>query len=523
MRLQALRNKAGGKQQIAEPKTLPAPIKGWYVGAPLAEPPPGTAYVLDNAFPQLDYVRARAGCVAYATAIPGATTVAALMPWTDGINPKMFAASNGAIYDVSGSGAVGAALVSGLTNSNFQFIQFSGTGGQFLMAANGYDPVQLFNGTAWGTTPAITGLTGNPLSALWTFKHRVYGIERATLNAWYLPIDSIGGIATVFPMEALFAKGGYLVAGGTWALPTVNGLLEACIFITSEGEVAVFTGPYPGDTNWGQQGVYKVSKPLGSNCLMKAGGDMAIMTEDGIVPMSKVETLDQVALQNSAITLPIAPAWRDAVLARTGIAGWQIVLWPLQSMAIINLPKANAIDRTQFIANARTGAWCRYLGWDANCFAVFNNNLYFGTSDGRVMQGEAGGQDDGGIYTTTIFYSFTDLDAGPVRKIIHQVRARIRTNFAVQPVISVNVDYDISIPPAPGSLVLGQPSTQWGIAKWGLDKWPASIFQLQNWVGVPAEGSVVAPIVQMSFSGTSAPDMRLTSMDILYETGNEIG
>src|ERR1019366_8772631 len=140
MRLQALRNKASGKQQIAECKSLPAPVKGWYVGAPLSQAPPGTAYVMDNAFPQLDYVRARAGCVPYDTAIPGGTVVSTLMQWTDGINPKMFAVSNGSIYDVTGAGAVGAALVSGLANSNFQFIQFSGTGGQFLMAANGYDP-----------------------------------------------------------------------------------------------------------------------------------------------------------------------------------------------------------------------------------------------------------------------------------------------------------------------------------------------------------------------------------------------
>jgi hypothetical protein len=523
MRLQALRNKASGKQQIAESKSLPAPIKGWYVGAPLSQAPPDTAYVMDNAFPQLDYVRARAGCVPYATEIPGGVAVSTLMPWTDGISPKMFAASNGAIYDVSSPGSVGAAAVSGLTNSNFQFIQFSGTGGQFLMAANGYDPVQLFNGTAWGTTPAITGLTGNPLSALWAFKHRVYGVERGTLNAWYLPVDSIGGAATVFPLEALFTKGGYLVAGGTWALPTVNGLLESCVFVTSEGEVAVFTGSYPGGTDWGQQGVYKISKPLGLNCLMKAGGDIAIMTEDGIVPLSKIETLDQIALQNAAITLPIAPAWRDAVLARTGLSGWQIVLWPLQSMAIVNLPKINSIDSTQFIANARTGAWCRYLGWDANCFAVFKNNLYFGTSDGRVMQGETGGADDGGIYTTTIFYSFTDLDTGPSRKIIRQVRARMRTNFAVPPLISVNVDYDISIPPPPSSSVSFQVGPKWGHANWGVDFWPTYIFQLQDWVCVPAEGSVLAPIVQMSFSSTTAPDMRLTSLDLIYEAGNEIG
>jgi hypothetical protein len=34
--------------------------------------PKGTAYILDNAFPQLDYVRMRGGSAAYATGMPSA-------------------------------------------------------------------------------------------------------------------------------------------------------------------------------------------------------------------------------------------------------------------------------------------------------------------------------------------------------------------------------------------------------------------------------------------------------------------
>jgi len=523
VRLKPLRDKKPSRQQIIKVVTLPAPTRGWFVGQNLAEAPVGTAYVLDNAFPQLDYVRARAGAAVYATGLGGGTAVPSLMPWTDGISPKMFAASNGNIYDVSSTGAVGAPLVTGLANSNFEFIQFSGTGGQYLMCANGYDPIQLFNGTSWGTAPAITGLTGNPLSQLWTFKHRVYGIERQSLNAWYLPLDSIGGAATVFPMAPLFPKGGHLLCGGTWALPTVNGLLEACIFVTTEGEVAVFTGDYPGSTTWDQQGIYKVSKPLGVRCLMKAGGDMAVMTEDGIVPMSKIETLDQIALQNEAVTKPIAPAWRTAVLERAGLTGWQLTIWPLESMAIVNLPKKSSIDRTQFIANARTGAWARYLGWDAECFAVYNNNLYFGTSDGRVMQGETGGQDDGGLYTMTVFPSFTSLGRPVDRKMIRQVRSRITANFAAAPTLTINVDYDTRTPPAPTSPQAVIPGAQWGVALWGVDTWPLTTTQLQDWQAGDAEGSVIAPITQMSFSNTAKPDLRMTSTDILFETGNAIG
>lgn len=518
-----LRSK-GNHSQVSKETSLPAPVKGWFVGTGLSESPPGTAYALDNAFPQLDYVRARKGCLAFATGLAGSTTVHSLMTWTNGLVSKMFAASNGNIYDTSLGGAVGAAAVAGLnTSALVESIQFTGSGGTFLICVNGQDPVQIYTGAAWQTTPAITGLTGNPLAQIWAYKSRIYGIERDTLNAWYLPIDSIGGAATKFPLTSIFKLGGSLLCGATWAIDSTSGIYETCVFITTEGEVAVYNGPYPGDPAWTLIGTYKISRPLGRRCLMRAGGDLGIMTEDGIVPMSKVETLDQVALQNAAVTAPIAPAWRSAVIDRAGIGGWQIVIWPLESMGIINLPKQNAGDYTQFVANVRTGAWARYIGWDANCFCVFNNQLYFGSSDGRVMQGEIGGQDDGRNYTTTIFPSFNDGGVGPSRKQIRFVRPMYQTNLSLNMKVTINVDYDTTIPsfPAPSSTTIG--IAKWGIAIWGVDVWPAAVTAKQDWLGAYGFGSALSPIIQVTFASATAPNFRLVSTTVIYEEGNIFG
>lgn len=508
---------------VSRVKTFAAPTKGWYVGANLAEAPPGTAYQLINVFCGLDYVRARGGAVAWATGMTSGN-VNSLMHWTNGVSEKMFALRGGSIYDVSSSGAVGAAAVTGLTNDYAESVQFTGTGGTFLIAVNGYDAAQIFNGTSWVTTPAITGLTGNPLAHLWTFKNRLYGIERDSLNAWYLPLDSIGGAATKFPLTSIFKLGGSLVCGSTWAIDSTSGIYEACVFISTEGEVAVYNGDYPGATNWTLIGTYKVSRPLGRRCLMKAGGDLAIMTEDGIVPMSKVQELDQVALQNQAVTVPIAPAWRDAVLARAGVQGWQIVIWPLQSMGIVNLPKANAGDRTQFIANARTGAWSKYSGWDANCFCIYQNNLFFGTSDGRVMQAETGGQDDGGNYTVSIFLSFSDCDEPGTRKSLRLLRPMVQTNFYGGVQISVNFDFNATLPPAPtatSTIVPG--SALWDSGVWDSAVWPPTIVSQATWRTAPGYGYTLAPIIQLTLSQSITPDVRLTTIDIMYEPGNSVG
>lgn len=522
MTLQPLRpNKA--KVPTSKPAFLPAPTAGWYVGDNLSTAPPGTAYVLNNAFPQLDYVRMRGGSVAYATGMPNAA-VSSLMPFNSGASSKFFAVCNGGIYEVTGSGAVGAAAVSGLsTSALMEFIQFTNTGATWLMCVNGVDAAQLYNGSSWVTSPAITGLSGGNLAFVWPFKNRIYGVQTASLSAWYLGLNSIGGAATQFDLSGIFKLGGYLICGTSWAISSNSGLYEVNVFVTSEGEVAIYDGLYPGDTAWTLKGLYKIAKPLGRRCIMKAGGDIAIMTEDGIIPMSKVMELDQIALQNVAVTKPIAPAWRNAVIARKGLTGWQIITWPLESMGIVNLPKINAGDSTQFIANVRTGAWAQYLGWDANCFAVYNNNLYYGSSDGRVLQAEIGGQDDGKNYTWTVFPSYSDLESPANTKHVMMVRPRLQAGYPVTPQVSVKVDFDTQLPAQPSASVPSQTGALWDTAVWDAAVWPQTLTDLSAWTDAEGFGSVVSPVLQLTLSTSVTPDVRLNSIELLYAVGNPLG
>lgn len=524
---QALRQKStnGKTTQLPTSKAgfIPSPTKGWYVGANLSEAPKGTAYILDNAFPQLDYVRMRGGSASYATGMASAA-VNSLIPYVSGASSKFFAHCNGSIFDITGSGAVGAAAVTGLNSSAYlEYIQFANAGATWLIVVNGVDAAQLYNGAAWVTVPAITGLTGGNLAFVWPFKNRIYGLQAASLSVWYLASNAIGGAATQFDMTPNFKLGGYLVAGTSWAINATNGLYDLNVFISSEGEVSIWNGANPADTAWTNLGTYKIAKPLGRRCLMKAGGDIAVMTEEGIVPLSKVMSLDQIALQNQAVTLPIAPAWRDAVIARAGLSGWQIALWPLQSMGVINLPKTSSSDATQFVANVRTGAWARYIGWDANCFAVYNNNLYYGTSDGRVLQAETGGQDDGKNYTWTVFPSYNDLGSPAITKHVKMVRPRLQSAYPVNPQISVKVDFDTTKPAQPTASAAAATGALWDTALWDTAKWPAALTDLSYWADAEGFGSTVSPVIQLTLSTTITPDVRLTAIELLYETGNAIG
>ena len=77
---------------------------------------------------------------------------------------QLFAANAGNIYNVTATGAVGAAVSSGHSNDKWQFVNMGTSGGQFVRLFNGQDTPLLYNGSSWATTaitqpPVLSGVT----------------------------------------------------------------------------------------------------------------------------------------------------------------------------------------------------------------------------------------------------------------------------------------------------------------------------------------------------------------------------
>ena len=116
---------------------------------------------------------------------------------------------------------------------------------------------------AAGTAVAALGLT-----QVWKYRRRLYFIQGGTMDAWYLDIDAVAGTLQPIPLSGAFTKGGSLLFGCAWSVSAGDGIDDKCIFVTTEGEIAVFTGTNPGDVlNWRQQGRYQMSPPMGKNCM----------------------------------------------------------------------------------------------------------------------------------------------------------------------------------------------------------------------------------------------------------------
>src|SRR3546814_4670166 len=117
------------------------------------------------------------------------------------------------------------------------------------------------------------------MSFVWVYKNRLYFVQKDTMDAWYLAADAVGGAATKYPMAGIFGLGGSLLFGQRWSLSSGGdgGLSEQNAFVSTEGEVAIFQGLSPEDTQtWGEVGLYRVGRPLGQNAFNRGAGDLAI-------------------------------------------------------------------------------------------------------------------------------------------------------------------------------------------------------------------------------------------------------
>lgn len=535
-----------------------APVAGWIANRSKAMGqgglPPG-ATILENWFPTTTGAKLRRGSRRWATLGAGSEPVLSLFTYTVGSQAQLFGATMSGIWDITtvnnpygyvigtqdndtlagndgdyfGEGSTDQLLVySAVTGGNWITTQFATEGGTFLRMVNGQDVPLVYDGGAFSTTPALTFETGDQsepqdLNYVWSYKRRLFFIKKDSLDAYYLPVSSLGGELALLPLGAVFTMGGSLMFGASWSLGSSDqgGLSAQCVFVTTEGEVAVYQGSNPDDpADWSLVGVYRIGKPLGRKAHVSAGGDVIIATTVGFLPLSEAVQREYAALAPAAVSNPIEDAWIEAVNRRDSTE-WSAVTWPDGQMIIVAPPSPAIRSPQVFPVNANTGAWCKFTGWNVRCMAVFRGMLMFGSDGGAVVRGGIGGDDQGETYTGRYLGLFEDAGNPAARKIAELSRATLLSSVDVSPIVSVEFDYSQSLPPYPDAVIVPG-GNQWDNAIWNQSTWDAESgsFIVQNWVSVGGSGARMAPSVQLT-SGSSIPlDSELVGVDVTYSVAD---
>jgi hypothetical protein len=379
------------------------------------------------------------------------------------------------------------------------------------------------DGTQTAVTATLTGADTSNLIFGWLFKSRLFFIEKDTMRAWYLGTDAIGGALNSISLAGIFQKGGKLLFGGRWSLDSGSGLDDKCVFVSDQGEVAVYEGTNPASAStWSQIGVYQITEPLGPRATMQAGGDLLIATRQGLVPLSEAIRKDIAALSLAAISRPIEPDWKAEAADRSTV-NWEIIKWPSKNRMIVSQPQVSA-DQTEqcLVANLETGAWCKFTGWDVRCLALYQDFAYFGTNDGYVYKMEVGGNDDGDPYTMTIVGQFDHFKSPGVSKTVQQARAIWLSTTSIGAKVSASTDYNIVLPTAPNSIA-DYTVDQWDVGKWDEAQWDSASENVQalptKWESVGKTGFAFAPQFQVTVGITPKPRIELVAIDMTYTPG----
>lgn len=496
---------------------LPAPIGGWNARGNIAAMAANDAIVMDNCFPGVQEVGLRKGSLAHATSIP--STVLSLLPYNAGATSKLFAATSAAFYDVTTAGAVGAAATT-CTNGFWKSINFVTAGGTFLFAVNGVDKPKLYDGASWTnidgvSVPAITGVTTSNLSDITAHKKRIWFVEKSSMKLWYLPVEAVGGAAVAFPVGSLFKQGGYIAAIGTWTLDAGAGVDDLFVIVTSEGEIAVYQGTDPSTAaTWALVGVYNAGKPVGTQPLLNFGGDLLYLNKSGLYPLSKLlrsSTIDR----SEAVSFKIDQAFLDAFSSYGGNSGWQMALHKAANLLIVNVPAANLSVSYQYVMNTTTKAWCRFTGWNAFCWAILGDGLYFGGST-VVDKAWVGANDKGGSITGSVAQAYSPLGSNQQKR-VGMVRPIFQSDNAAM--VRMSLDADFRSFPDYTELSYGNlGSSVWDTALWDSGVWASEEGNIEpRWHTVPANMGYLHSFRLQITSSTST--FEWVSTRFLFQTG----
>ena len=411
---------------------------------------------------------------------------------------------------VRATGATGTAKIGAVSNGPFQ-------AGEILTSVSGFAFAVGSESAASAIT--LTGVATSDLSHVWLYQNRLFFVQKDSLTAWYLPAGSVGGAALDLSLAGVFRKGGSLLFGGSWSTDSGENLNDLCVFVSDQGEVAVYSGIDPADSsNWSLQGRYDLGgMPIGKLGHFSVGGDFMIATDDGIVPLSSVVRRDPSELSLDAITRDIKRTWKDEVRLTEG---GQLVKWTEENMLLSAFPSSTRM----LTANLQTGAWATQSGWGANCAAVHNGQGFIGRDDGIVYRIDRVGTDSGEAFTARLCPAFATLNAPSNYKRVTAARATWFSDDDYVPKLGVATDYNAEFATAPNAAPSSAASLVWGSGAWGQKLWSSGpreprTGKVDLWSSVAGSGHAVAPTLQVTSGGTTRLSLELIQIDVMVEGG----
>lgn len=531
---------ARGKQRVSSVTPVQAPVGGIDDTSAISNMDPRYALAMVNWYPQASALRVRDGYREHVTGLVDGDgdpvigkTLMSYIPASG--PPKLFCATDVGIYDVTASGTrVFGDIVHPLTNGRVVWTQFSNIAGTWLIGCNGTDPAFLYNGSTWvdfansgsPTNPGeINGsLSPSGISYVHQHKNRLWFLESGTMSAWYMPLNAVAGTVTEFPMGGIFTQGGELYTLFSWTMDAGYSVDDIFVIQSSRGEIAGYGGTDPSNAGtWWLEARYYIGAPLSRRGVCPLNGDMLLLTEFGIVPISKVVGGQyQLGSTDATASGRISTSLNSLVRQRSGDLSWEISNSPFNQSIFLSVPESGGYMPFQYVMNSLTGSWTNY---DLPAYTIKDHmgvvffTDYAGvvhrygdtTVDGVLLDGT------GGTPIIAAFQQAYDYFGDPTtNKHYKLIKSIFESSSKPSYLTTISPDYE------PGGLsLLGIPgitnatASQWDVAKWDEAVWSPGLLAWQEWVGVVGTGYSASLILKTR----TTVDTRYAATHWVFERG----
>lgn len=536
-------------QAKAKVKTVPAPNGGLNARDGLANMAETDAVQLTNWIPDSGGVRCRKGYsewainfpesvissivpyFAQASAFPGGTFLTA--PTT--MPGKLFAASDVAIYEITNSTNAPAVsrVLSGGTYAGWlsSTMMVNSAGTTYALVCSEADGYFTYDGAAWVKVTLGGGATqvsvGDPTTfvhvSMW--KRRAFFVQKNTSVVWYLAVDSPYGVAAKIDFGPMFKHGGHLAYTCNWTIDAGEGIDDLFVAVSSNGDVVVYKGTDPSSgSTFALVGTWFVGQiPLGRRGYVQYGGDIVLLSADGIYPISYVTRggSELLVAGNGEYSSLIRPLLGADIRASFTQRGWQLLIHPSERLMISSVPDYGSRVSKQYAMSTSLNKWCQLSGVPIYCMGSIAGYTFAGTVDGRVLLLFNGFYDDvaygsatGNLISGSVTPAFNYFGVPSLQKQFLMVRPVFVSQQEPQVQCDISVDFKVITPSGTTSASVTDGGV-WGTGLWGTALWGGGVNTYADWYSVGDTGFCGAATVKTE----SAGDTILSAIDYSMQLG----
>lgn len=521
------------RPQVATVSSLPAPVGGLNAESAINFMPKTDALVLTNWIAEAYGVRTRKGWYEHAINLAAEVkTIFEYAPDRSASTYKMFASTDANIYDVTNSTnapAVSLALSNVANAGRFSTSMFANSAGTFLAIAAQAGGYSYYNGAAWATPTfgAGAGQINNvdPVKFIFvlSWKRRLWFVEKGTANGWYLAVDSVTGAATKFDFGPQLRHGGGISFLATWTIDAGEGIDDLLVVGGENGDILIYKGTDPTSTStFGIVGTWYVGPlPVGRRPACSFGGDLLVLTSNGLQPLSYVTRGGQSLLRASSVDYlkKVQTLFQGLLNERLTQTGWELCLIPKDNLLLILVPPNGTTTYEQYALKTNGSTWSKFTNMSMNTVFASVQGAFFGTTDGKVCRFLSGyfdaipyGSSVGNGIPGIIQFSYNYFNNPGQTKQAQMVRPVFLAADRPNVTVTVVADFEQNIlTSSPVYAAAG--GVLWDVAKWDSAVWAGALTNYKDWYAAGAIGFALS----VYLNTICVADTFLAAVDVMYE------